>query len=113
MDGYNPYYPVNMQRGTPQMNRSNRNTLTSPLQYTPSPQSFRHQNTGSMTMRAPNYPGYNRNVPQQQYNRSQIYSNQRPQNYKINPRMIGNQNVNTYNRTNFQQPFPQTQPVMQ
>ena len=43
MNGYNPNYLFNMQRGAPQMNRSNMKTLPSPLQYSGSQQPLRYQ----------------------------------------------------------------------
>ena len=113
MDGYNPTYPLNIQQGFPQMNRSNNNTLPSPLQYSGLPQPLRYQNTGSMEIGAQNYLGYHQNIPTWPNNRSQIYSNQTEQNYDTEPSLSTHQNVNLYNQNKFQLPFAQDKPVMQ
>ena len=112
MDGYNLNNPLNMQQGFPQMNRSNNNTLPSPLQYSGSPQPLRYQNTGSMAVGAQNYPGYNQSTATLAYNINKINSNQTQQNYDIKPSLSRNQ-VNMYHQNKFQQPFAQDEPVMQ
>ena len=112
MNGYNPNYLFNMQRGAPQMNRSNMNTLPSPLQYSGSQQPLRYQKTGSMELGAQNYPGYYQSTATLPNTRNQINSNQTQQNYSTNPSLSRNQ-VNMYHQNKFQQPFAQDKPVMQ
>ena len=113
MDGYNPTYPLNMQQGFPQMNRSNNNTLPSPLQYSGSPQPLRYQNTGSMAVGAQNYPGYNQSTATLAHINNKTNCNKTQQNYINNPSMSTHQNVNMYYQNKFQQPLAQDNPVMQ